>query len=409
MGDASVASGQQLPEPVLTVNGERVETYSDVKPTNVVYPDTAEVPALHQRALPLRPYGDHIPPKGIRKPVAVPKDRALSADPNLPNLLSSSEVQRVDLTPSLGTLITGIQLNALTNAQKDELALLVAHRGVVFFRDQDITPEEQRKLFDYYGVPEEGVDPENTKPKTHTIQEQEEDYRGVYVHFKWPFADFHADSSFQANPPSFSLLKIDTLPPTGGDTAWISGYGTYETLSKPLRTFLDGLSAWHSSGLVYDSVTNFWGKQLPERPVETLHPVVRTHPVTGYQVLNLNSGFVDRIDGLNRYESDKLLELLFTHIHTAQDHTVRFKWEKNSAALWDNRAVTHRATHDYAPLRRKGTRVTIKGQIPQHSPEGITRREGVIRALEAGKVSAVHDANTRNGDYKSRGLPKRFG
>jgi len=74
-----------------------------------------------------------------------------------------------------------------------------------------------------------------------------------------------------------------------------------------------------------------------DRPVETLHPLVTTHPVTGYKVLNLNSGFVDRIDGLNRYESDKLLELLFTHIHTSQDNLVRFRWEKNSAALWDNR------------------------------------------------------------------------
>jgi len=65
--------------------------------------------------------------------------------------------------------------------------------------------------------------------------------------------------------------------------------------------------------------------------------VVTTHPVTGYKLLNLNSGFVTRIDGLKRYESDKLLELLFTHIHTAQDHLVRWRWEKNSVALWDNR------------------------------------------------------------------------
>ena len=123
-----------------------------------------------------------------------------------------------------------------------------------------------------------------------------------------------------------------------------------------MQAFLDGLSAWHSSGVttsiyphytdisspvrsqhVYDSVLNHWGAKPPARPVETLHPVVTTHPVTGYKLLNLNSGFVTRIDGLKRYESDKLLELLFTHIHTAQDHLVRWRWEKNSVALWDNR------------------------------------------------------------------------
>ncbi|KAI9036937.1 TauD/TfdA dioxygenase family protein [Aspergillus affinis] len=394
--------------PSLTVNGQPVEAYSDTKPTTIQYEATPELPAVYQRALPPRPLGDHIPPRGIREPVNVPRDRGLSADPNLPHLLAN--VKRTDLTPSLGTLLTGIQLSALTDEQKDELALLVAHRGVVFFRDQDITAEQQRELFDYYGIPELLPDPEDEKaagrPIVNGIEEQEEDYRGVYVHFKWPFADFHADSSFQANPPSFSLLRIDELPPTGGDTAWISGYGTYETLSEPLQHFADGLKAWHSSEHVYDSVLNHWGRSPQERPVETLHPVVTTHPVTGYKVLNLNSGFVTRIDGLKRYESDKILELLFTHIHTAQDHTVRFRWEKNSVALWDNRTTTHRATHDYAPLHRHGVRVTIKGQIPRHVPESESRKKAVVKALKEGKVYAVHDENTRKGNYHERGFPK---
>lgn len=71
--------------------------------------------------------------------------------------------------------------------------------------------------------------------------------------------------------------------------------------------------------LVYESVVDHWGGKPATRPRETLHPLVRTHPVTGYKSLNLNSGFVTRIEGLNRYESDKLLELLFTHIHTATE------------------------------------------------------------------------------------------
>lgn len=135
----------------LTVNGEPVETFSDVKPTNVTYAETPKIPAVHQRALPLRPLGDHVPAKGIREPVVVPEDRGLSADPNLPNLFSNKDVERVDLTPSIGTLIKGLQLTSLTDTQKDELALLVAHRGVVFFRDQNITAEQQRAFFDYYG------------------------------------------------------------------------------------------------------------------------------------------------------------------------------------------------------------------------------------------------------------------
>ncbi|KAL4965254.1 TauD/TfdA dioxygenase family protein [Aspergillus stella-maris] len=393
----------------LSVDGNSVTQLSEFKPTDIEYPATKDHPAVRQRAPPLQPLGHHRPARGPREPVAVPEDRGLSADADLPHLFADSAVQRIDLTPSLGTLITGLQLSALTNAQKDELALLVAHRGVLFFRNQDITAEGQRELFDYYGIPELLPDPEDEKAKSkpiiNIIQEQEEDFRATYVHFKWPFADFHADSSFQANPPSFSLLRIDELPPTGGDTSWISGYGTYETLSAPLRAFSDTLSAWHSSQRVYESVVSHWNRNPSERPVETLHPLVTTHPVTGYKVLNLNSGFVTRLDGLKRYESDKLLELLFTHIHTAQDHMVRFRWEKNSVAFWDNRATTHRATHDYAPLNRHGVRVTIKGQIPRQVAGSLSRKEAVVKALKEGNAYAVHDDNTRKGDY-SRGYPK---
>lgn len=136
----------------LTVAGRRVPELSDTQPTDITYPPTSDHPAIHQRAPPLRPLGDHTPARGPREPVAVPQDRGLLADPDLPNLFADPRVKRLDLTPSLGTLITGLQLSSLTDAQKNELALLVAHRGVLFFRDQDITAQGQRELFDYYGV-----------------------------------------------------------------------------------------------------------------------------------------------------------------------------------------------------------------------------------------------------------------
>jgi sulfonate dioxygenase len=136
----------------LTVAGKTVTELSDTQHTDIEYPETAVHPALHQRAPPLQPLGDHTPQRGPREPVGVPKDRGLFADPDLPHLFADPTVTRIDLTPSLGTLIQGLQLSALTDGQKDELALLVAHRGVVFFRDQDITAQGQRDLFDYYGV-----------------------------------------------------------------------------------------------------------------------------------------------------------------------------------------------------------------------------------------------------------------
>ncbi|KAK5311285.1 hypothetical protein LTR93_011778 [Exophiala xenobiotica] len=396
------------PIPVLSIDGKQVDRPSEFKRTAIDYPATEDIPEVHAAALPLRPLGEHVPAQGVPAPVAVPKDRGLFADPSLPSMFppGNNDIKRTDLTPSLGTLISGLQLSKITDKQKDELALLLAHRGVIFFRDQDITADQQRELFAYYGHLATDPDPETGKPSITTIHEQEEDLREAYVRFHWPFADFHADGTFQVNPPSYSLLRIEELPPTGGDTNWISGYGTYETLSKPLQRFVDGLKAWHSSELVYESTLNQWGAKPSQVPYETLHPVVATHPVTGYKVLNLNSGFVRRIEGLKRYESDKVLELLYTHIHTAQDHLVRFRWEKNSVAFWDNRAVTHRATHDYAPLNRRGARVTIKGQVPTQKPGGVSRREAVIKDLKEGKVNTPHNANLREGNYRERGFPK---
>lgn len=139
-------------ERILTVDGQTTTELSDVRPTQISYPETGDFPAVRQTAPPLRPLGDHTPVRGIREPVAVPQDRGLFADPNLPHLFADPKVERLDLTPSLGTLISGLQLSSLSDAQKDELALLVAHRGVLFFRDQSLTAEEQRELFDYYGT-----------------------------------------------------------------------------------------------------------------------------------------------------------------------------------------------------------------------------------------------------------------
>ncbi|KAH8126014.1 sulfonate dioxygenase [Trichoderma asperellum] len=389
----------------LYVEDQIVNEIDDAHATTLVWD---EFPDVFHRVLPTKPWGDHVHPAPVIEPWSPPKDRGLFADPDLPNLLGHPGIKREDLTPSIGTLLIGIQLDELTDAQKDELALLVEHRGVVFFRDQNITAQGQRDLFDYYGEPEVTLKQPETEKKpvlTH-IQTKEVDYRAAYTKVNWPFADFHADSSSHINPPSFSMLRVDELPPTGGDTTWVSGYGTYDALSGPLRKIVDGLNAWHTSLHVNGTVEYLWKVRPNFRPVETRHPVVRVHPVTGYKVLNLNSGYVDRIDGFNRLESDKFLDLLFTHIHTAHDHMVRFHWEKNSVAFWDNRAVTHRATHDYAPLHRHGVRVTNRGDIPKYDASGKTRKDVLYSLRNSDKIPQVHSAYLREGNFPQEFAPR---
>ena len=72
------------------------------------------------------------------------------ADKSKSSLFSAAK-EVINLTTHIGTEIVGLQLKDLTDQQKDELGLLIAERSVVFFRDQDITPQQQRALGDYYG------------------------------------------------------------------------------------------------------------------------------------------------------------------------------------------------------------------------------------------------------------------
>ncbi|KAL9096525.1 MAG: hypothetical protein Q9165_001522 [Trypethelium subeluteriae] len=256
---------------------------------------------------------DHVPPEQIREEVVPPKDRAAFADPEKKALFAVAK--RIDLTESIGTVLENIQLSQLDDKQLDELALLVSERGVVFFRDQDLTTEQQVKLFEHYGTLDKHPAQRDVKPS----------------------GDFHADTSFEVNPPSYSLLRMEEHPEVGGDTAWVSQYGLYDALSPAMQKFVEGLHAIHTSRLQYDTILDLWGTGPNRPPIDTHHPAVRTHPVTGLKALNINGGFVTGFAELKKVESDKLLDFFAYHIHSADDHYVRWKWQVGSIAMWDNR------------------------------------------------------------------------
>ncbi|GAA5988636.1 hypothetical protein JCM10908_003649 [Rhodotorula pacifica] len=279
--------------------------------------------------LPTVQQDDSLPLKA-KVPFEAPKHRGLFANPALPNLLKEG-VERVDLTPSIGTELRNIQLADLNDKARDELAYLVSERGVVFFRDQDLSDEQQGLLFNHFDSIQ-GQTPEEAARRIHDIKELEEDYRKTYVYYPWKFADAHADGSFSINPPGFSLLKItDTPTGGGGDTVWTSQL--YDSLSPAYQEFLLGLKAVHTSLPLFDAKVNIEKRPLSDNPVETHHPLVITHPVTGWRALYYNSNFVSRIARTKYYESQSLEQFLTQHINAAQDHQVRFRWEKNSVAL----------------------------------------------------------------------------
>ncbi|KAJ3047746.1 hypothetical protein HK097_011247 [Rhizophlyctis rosea] len=303
------------------------------------------------------------------------RDVGARADPSLKNLLGAG-TKRTDLTPHIGTELEGVQLSQLTDAQKDELALLTAQRGVVFFRDQDITVHQQLDLGRHYGrlhIHPTSGHPEGL-PEVHVVHTKDIEYRKEGQPRQSQRDTWHSDVTYELQPPGLTTLKINKLPPVGGDTLWASGYALYDTLSPQLQKLFEGLEAEHS-GFEQAEGSRRQGREPRRAPVKHIHPIVRVHPVTGWKSIFVNPGFTRSIVGVSKAESNALLKLLFDHIAESQDLQVRFKWSKNSVAVWDNRITIHNAIFDYLPALRHGARVTPQAERPYFDANGKSRAE----------------------------------
>lgn len=264
------------------------------------------------------------------------------------------------VTPHLGAEIDGVALGgALGNRQMDELHRALADHQVLFFRDQRLDYDSAKAFGRRFG--ELHIHPNTPGPEGHPeILPIHADAGSKRVAGeRW-----HSDVSCDAEPPLGSILYLHTVPPVGGDTLFASQYAAYDALSPRMKAYLDGLTAFHDGGPNYRSTNAKIGVKDDGRVFPTaVHPVVRTHPVTGRPALYVNRVFTQRINELPEDEGRAVLEFLFEHA-TKPDFQVRFRWRPHSVAFWDNRAVQHLAIWDYFPQVRSGFRVTLKGDRP---------------------------------------------
>lgn len=144
--------------------------------------------------------------------------------------------------------------------------------------------------------------------------------------------------TYEIQPPSYTLLKVLTGPPRGGggDTLWSSQYALYDLLSPGMQTYLEGLEALHSAQIQADGSVAL-GRTVRREPVTTKHPLIRTHPVTGWKSVFFNPGFVTGIVGIPKLEADTVITYLNELVTTTQENHVRFQWQKDDVAIWDNR------------------------------------------------------------------------
>ena len=264
--------------------------------------------------------------------------------------------------PNLGAVITNIDLSiGISDAELKGIRDAFHKFQVLFFQNQsEISPENHIKLGKCFG--DLHIHP--AAPKMKNFPEIFEINTDKNSKIANGAEDFHSDVSCDIEPPLGTMLQLHVLPECGGDTMFANMYLAYEALSKPMQVFLGGLKASHESEHFYKG--RYQNKNEVDRNKEypsAIHPIIRTHPETGKKAIYVNKFFTTRIEGLADQESKLILDYLFSHIEKTE-FQIRYKWNKNDMAFWDNRCTIHKALWDYFPHERKGRRVTIKGSVP---------------------------------------------
>jgi len=285
-----------------------------------------------------------------------------------PSQYESFEIQRVG--GALGAVVSGLDLSrTLAGRQFEDLHHALVTHEVVFFRDQEISSEQQLALAAHFGevslYPIEkffgGEDPGHQ-----IIVDDAENPPGTDL--------WHTDVSWLPKPPKLAFLTVLEVPRWGGDTMWLSMTAAYEALSPTMRSFFDGLEALHSCWKSFVEIAERksgiegLAERLRAAYPEVVHPLVRSHPDSGKRFLYLTDrGVMHRIAGMRPEESDALLGFLEAHIEQPR-FQLRWQWRPGDLAIWDERTTLHRGVSDHFPQRRVIRRCTVDGEAPFFDP-----------------------------------------
>jgi len=267
------------------------------------------------------------------------------------------KIERV--TPTIGAEISGVDLSSVNDpAVLDEIYEAVIEHLVLFFRDQELSPQVQFDFAKSFG----------TLAEPHPIYPHLPGFNRVVLlendGDRPPDTDdWHTDLTFQKKPPFLSVLYAKEVPECGGDTLWSNMYAAYDTLPGELQALVSRLSAVHDMGAFrndYLGDTNDIDalNKAMSSVGSAVHSVAPEHPVTGRRLLFVNRSFTQHIVGMLKTESDRLLQYLFSHLENV-NLQVRFRWRMGSVAMWDNRSTQHYAVADYLPNYRRMHRVIV--------------------------------------------------
>ncbi|HSR55749.1 MAG TPA: TauD/TfdA family dioxygenase [Alphaproteobacteria bacterium] len=277
----------------------------------------------------------------------------------------------LDIRPvnrSVGAEIYGVDLaEPLDEGTCGEIRNALLEHGVIFFRDQNLTPDQHLAFGGRMGTvdvdPTGGMGHPEGYPLITEVRKEPEQTENTG-------GNWHTDHSFDAAPPLGSILLARELPESGGDTLFAGMHAAYNALSDGLKKTLEGLKAVHAKTHAFDNSNRSADRKVSDQKRaeihqkfatrEAVHPVVLRHPESGRKILYVNPNYTVRFDGWTEDESKPLLKFLYAHASNPE-FTCRFRWREGSIAFWDNRAVWHRAVNDYNGYRRLMHRVTLAG------------------------------------------------
>ncbi|HEY2991200.1 MAG TPA: TauD/TfdA family dioxygenase [Methylomirabilota bacterium] len=267
------------------------------------------------------------------------------------------------VSAAVGAEIVGIDLaGPLAPNVVEAIRRAHAEHGVIFFRDQRLTPAQHVAFAERFGAINVNrfFKPVDGYPMIAEIRKEADQHGNIG-------GNWHTDHSYDLAPAMGSILYAREVPERGGDTLFASMYAAYEALSDGLKATLERLEAFHSSRHVFGKSTYASRGDLigrvgnPETATQdAVHPVVVRHPTSGRKALYVNPAFTVGIVGWTEDESRPLLHYLYLH-SSRPEFSYRFQWRPGSIAFWDNRCTWHYALNDYHGHRRLMHRITVEG------------------------------------------------
>ena len=280
--------------------------------------------------------------------------------------MRNSTIEVRPVSTHTGAIIEGVDLTRPLEEQTyREIRGALNERGVIFFRDQNLTPAQHLAFAQRFGEidvdPTGGLGHPEGFPMICEVKKEPEETRNIG-------GNWHSDHAFDRCAPLGSILLARELPDYGGDTMFASMYAAYDALSDGLKKTLEGMRAVHAKTRAYVALPSERDVSAAERAAvnkqfaarEALHPVAPVHPESGRRLLFVNPTYTVRFEGWTEKESEPLLKYLFQHA-ARPEFTYRFQWQPGSIAFWDNRSVWHYALNDYHGERRLMHRIGLKG------------------------------------------------